>query len=118
MIDPKVVETPAVVGPDGRPITGPEKPRFESTSLGTWRITMPNAGVSAMQLQTMPNDKVVWFDTTFLGPSALQWTPPGTCPPNFETNLPDCFVHSLEYDGLHDTTRPLTVCTYQFIVCV
>lgn len=98
----------------GAPIMGPDKPRFESDSLGTWRITTPNVGVSAMQLQTMPFDKIVWFDTTFLGPSALQWTPPGTCPPNFETNLPDCFVHCIEYDGLKDTTRPLTVCNYTF----
>lgn len=94
----------------GAPIIGPDKPRFESESLGTWRITTPNVGVSAMQLQTMPFDKIVWFDTTFLGPSALQWTPPGNCPLNFETNLPDCCVHCLEYDGLKDTTRPLTVC--------
>ncbi|WOH11167.1 hypothetical protein DCAR_0830646 [Daucus carota subsp. sativus] len=98
-----------VAGPDGQPITGPDKPRFECESLGKWRITTPNVGVSAMQLQTMPFDKLVWFDTTFLGPSALQWTPPGNCPPNFETNQPDCFVHSLEYDAIKDTTRPLHI---------
>lgn len=100
-----------VIGPDGNPITTPEKPRFESNSLGKWRIATPNVGVAAMQLQTMPNDKVVWFDTTFLGPSALQWNPPGkNCPINFETNVPDCYVHAIEYDGIHETTRPLTVC--------
>ncbi|KAK1365366.1 Galactose oxidase Art d 7 [Heracleum sosnowskyi] len=99
-----------LIGPDGNPITTPEKPRFETNCLGTWRITTPNVGVAAMQLQTMPNDKVVWFDTTFLGPSALQWNPPGkNCPINFETNVPDCYVHAIEYDGLHDTTRPLTL---------
>lgn len=105
------------VGPDGNPIISPEKPRFETNSLGKWRITTHNVGISAMQLQTMPNDKVVWFDTTFLGPSALQLKPKGNCPINFETNVPDCYAHALEYDGLHDTTRPLTVC-YFFVICV
>nr|XP_017217174.1 PREDICTED: aldehyde oxidase GLOX1 [Daucus carota subsp. sativus] len=98
-----------VIGPDGNPILSPEKPRFESNSLGKWRITTQNAGISAMQLQTMPEDKVVWFDTTFLGPSALELKPKGNCPINFETNVPDCYAHALEYDGLHDTTRPLTI---------
>lgn len=107
-----------VAGPDGQPITGPDKPRFECESLGKWRITTPNVGVSAMQLQTMPFDKLVWFDTTFLGASALQWTPPGNCPPNFETNQPDCFVHSLEYDAIKDTTRPLHVRGYKSVSSV
>ncbi|KAK1377635.1 aldehyde oxidase GLOX1-like [Heracleum sosnowskyi] len=103
-------EEPKPVKPANTPpISGPDKPRFESDALGKWRITTPNVGISAMQLQTMPFDKIVWFDTTFLGPSALQWSPPGTCPINFETSQPDCFVHALEYDGLKDTTRPLTL---------
>lgn len=88
---------------------GVEKPQFETNFQGSWRITTQNVGVSAMQLQLMPNDKVVWFDTTFLGDSVLKLTPPGNCPINFEKGYPDCYVHALEYDAKTDKTRQLNV---------
>ncbi|KAK3003420.1 hypothetical protein RJ639_018685 [Escallonia herrerae] len=75
-----------------------EKPDFETDYLGLWKIDSENAGVSAMQLQLMPNNKAIWFDSTALGDSAIQLNPPGTCPVNFEKNYPDCFAHAIEYD--------------------
>nr|GEU51277.1 hypothetical protein [Tanacetum cinerariifolium] len=84
------------------------KPEIVVNSLGHWKIDNPNAGVAAMQLQLMPNDKVVWFDATTLGPSAIKLEPPGNCPPNPDTNnAPDCFAHAIAYDW--KTTKVRTI---------
>lgn len=89
------------------------KPELETAFLGQWVIDNPNAGVAAMQLQLMPNDQVIWFDTTSLGPSGFK-LPEGTeCPINPEANnQPDCFAHAIAYDWKTSKYRPLTVCFY------
>ncbi|PWA84575.1 hypothetical protein CTI12_AA153070 [Artemisia annua] len=75
------------------------KPQIETTFLGEWVVDNPNAGVAAMQLQLMPNDKVIWFDTTALGPSALKLKTEGNCPLNPDKdNQPDYFAHAVAYD--------------------
>lgn len=87
------------------------KPEIVTNSLGHWKIDNPNAGVAAMQLQLMPNDKVVWFDATTLGPSAIKLEPPGNCPPNPDTNnAPDCFAHAIAYDWKTTKVRTIVVC--------
>lgn len=84
------------------------RPDFETKSRGKWRVTSKNVGVSAMQLQLMPNNKVVWFDTTYLGDSAYRLNT-DMCPDNFERGYKDCFAHALQYDADTDETKPLNV---------
>ena len=91
------------------------KPAFEPEFMGAWVIDNPNAGVAAMQLQLMPNDQIVWFDTTSLGASGYK-LPEGTpCPINPDANnQPDCYVHGIAYDWKTSKYRPLTVSVYLF----
>ncbi|CAK9172742.1 unnamed protein product [Ilex paraguariensis] len=75
-----------------------EKPDVETSFLGAWKIDSENAGVSAMHIQLLPNNKAVWFDTTDLGPSAIK-LPPGQCRVvDAEKNIVDCWAHGVEYD--------------------
>ena len=75
-----------------------EKPDVETNFLGAWKIDSENAGVSAMHIQLLPNNKAVWFDTTDLGPSGIQ-LPPGQCRVvDAEKNIVDCWAHGVEYD--------------------
>ncbi|XP_071723631.1 putative aldehyde oxidase Art an 7 [Rutidosis leptorrhynchoides] len=85
-------------------------PPIESATLGQWAIDNPNAGVAAMQLQLMPNDKVVWFDTTSLGPSGFKLPDGAPCPNNPDANnQPDCYAHAIAYDWKTSNYRPLTL---------
>ncbi|KAL4572241.1 hypothetical protein LXL04_019011 [Taraxacum kok-saghyz] len=85
-------------------------PPLETNFLGEWAIDNPNAGVAAMQIQLMPNDKVVWFDTTSLGPSGIKMQPEGNCPLNPDANnQPDCFAHAIAYDWKTSKVRTLTL---------
>ncbi|XP_024979793.1 aldehyde oxidase GLOX1-like [Cynara cardunculus var. scolymus] len=89
-----------------------QQPPLESKYMGEWKIHNPNAGVSAMQYQLMPNNRAVWFDTTNLGPSALELGPKGNCPPNPDTNNePDCFAHAVSYDIESGVTTPVYIRT-------
>lgn len=91
------------------------KPAIESAFLGQWAIDNPNAGVAAMQLQLMPNDNVVWFDTTSLGPSGLKLPDGAPCPNNPDANnQPDCYAHAIAYNWRTSKYRPLTVCFFLF----
>ncbi|KAJ9548878.1 hypothetical protein OSB04_021421 [Centaurea solstitialis] len=86
------------------------KPAIETGFLGAWAIDNPNAGVAAMQLQLMPNDKIVWFDTTSLGPSGIKMQPEGNCPINPDANnQPDCYAHAIAYDWKTTKVRTLTL---------
>lgn len=91
---------------------------FKTEWNGKWRVTVENVGVSAMQLQLMPNNKVVWFDTTALGNSARRLTPEGNCPINFEKGYPDCFAHALAYDVDSDETKALDVCPISILYTI
>ncbi|XP_071726348.1 putative aldehyde oxidase Art an 7, partial [Rutidosis leptorrhynchoides] len=74
-------------------------PEIETDYNGVWEIDNPNVGVSAMQLQLMPNDQVIWYDATSLGPSSRKLEPEGNCPINPDANNePDCWAHALAYD--------------------
>nr|ARQ16439.1 putative galactose oxidase [Artemisia capillaris] len=86
------------------------KPAIEPEFMGEWVIDNPNAGVAAMQLQLMPNDQIVWFDTTSLGASGYK-LPEGTpCPINPDANnQPDCYAHGIAYDWKTSKYRPLTL---------
>lgn len=97
------------------------KHEFKTGSTGKWEIHNKNAGVAAMQLQLLPNNKVVWFDTTNLGPSALQFDPPYCRPLPNNASITDCFAHAIEYDAVTGHVRPLKVCLYNssifFLIC-
>ncbi|KAI3801939.1 hypothetical protein L1987_30058 [Smallanthus sonchifolius] len=85
-------------------------PELQTEFLGQWALDNPNAGVAAMQLQLMPNDQVVWFDTTSLGPSGLKLPDGVPCPENPDANnLPDCYVHAIAYDWKTTKYRTLTL---------
>ncbi|KAL8206184.1 hypothetical protein R6Q57_009735 [Mikania cordata] len=95
---------------DGNAIMDYTKPQIETKFKGAWAIDCKNAGVAAMQLQLMPNDRVVWFDSTTLGPSALKLTPKGNCPANADLkNQPDCFAHAVSYDWKNRKIKTLVL---------
>nr|GEU32652.1 hypothetical protein [Tanacetum cinerariifolium] len=73
---------------------------------GTWSLLLPNIGISAMHMQLLPNDRVVMYDRTGFGTSNIS-LPDGKCPPNSN----DCSAHSVEYDVMSNSIRPLMVLT-------
>lgn len=80
--------------------------------LGSWKIHSENAGVSAMHIQLMPNNKVVWHDSTSNGLSEIQNNPP-FCRPRVGGRKTDpkddCTAHAIEYDIDTAHVRPLKV---------
>ncbi|KAI3801941.1 hypothetical protein L1987_30060 [Smallanthus sonchifolius] len=86
------------------------KPEIPTNFRGSWVVDNRNVGVGAMQLQLMPNDRVVWFDATTLGPSALKLTNKQNCPLNVDVkNQPDCFAHAVAYDWKTRKVKPLVL---------
>ncbi|XP_024968767.1 aldehyde oxidase GLOX-like [Cynara cardunculus var. scolymus] len=84
------------------------KAEIETNFVGEWVLDNPDVGVGAMQLQLMPNDQVVWYDATSVGPSARKLEPQGNCPINPDANnQPDCYAHALAYDW--KTTKSRTI---------
>ncbi|KAI3828164.1 hypothetical protein L1987_02261 [Smallanthus sonchifolius] len=65
---------------------------------------MPSIGISAMHMQLLPNDRVVIYDRTDFGVSNIS-LPHGKCRPNST----DCSAHSVEYDVVSNSVRPLMV---------
>ncbi|XP_048319209.2 aldehyde oxidase GLOX [Ziziphus jujuba] len=83
-------------------------PSLDTISGGHWFLLHSSVGVSAMHMQLLKSNKVVIFDRTDVGPSNLSLphdkcirSPRGT----------DCTAHSLLYDIVSNTFRPLTVHT-------
>lgn len=113
----------AAPGPDVTAAPGPAdgnthgesdyaKPEIETNYKGAWAIDNPNVGVCAMQLQLMPNDQVIWYDATSLGPSARKLEPEGNCPINPDANnKSDCWAHALAYDWKTSKSRTIKVCS-------
>ncbi|KAI3703932.1 hypothetical protein L1987_74128 [Smallanthus sonchifolius] len=73
---------------------------------GSWSVLMPSIGISAMHMQLLPNDRVVIYDRTDFGVSNIS-LPNGKCRPNST----DCSAHSVEYDSVSNSVRPLMVLT-------
>lgn len=82
-------------------------------SLGSWAMHLENAGVSAMHMQLMPNNKAVWYDSTSNGISEIE-NSPRSCRPRVggrDTDPnPDCTAHAIEYDVETAQIRTLQVC--------
>ncbi|CAO2842734.1 unnamed protein product [Amaranthus hypochondriacus] len=78
--------------------------------LGKWELLHKSVGISAMHMQLLNNDQIVMFDRTDFGPSNLS-LPTGKCigSSTAENDGVDCTAHSLLYDVVSNTFRPLTV---------
>lgn len=79
---------------------------------GKWDLLLSNIGVSAMHMQLLNNDRVIIFDLTDFGPSTVS-LPNNQCrdDPNDLTLKHDCTAHSVEYDVVSNSIRPLFVHT-------
>ncbi|KAK3231750.1 hypothetical protein Dsin_003631 [Dipteronia sinensis] len=79
---------------------------------GRWQLLQKSIGISAMHMQLLNNDRVIMFDRTDFGESNLS-LPHGKCRNNTgEKALKvDCTAHSIEYNVLSNTFRPLMVHT-------
>ncbi|WVZ69287.1 hypothetical protein U9M48_018098 [Paspalum notatum var. saurae] len=80
---------------------------------GAWSTISENAGVSAMHMVIMRNDKAVMFDTVTTGPSLLR-LPKGNCRLDLRSKEPgakDCAAHAVEFDYATGGVRALKVLT-------
>ncbi|MFS7972297.1 putative galactose oxidase [Helianthus anomalus] len=73
---------------------------------GSWSILLSSIGIYGMHMQLLPNDCVVMYDHTDFGVSNIS-LPYGKC----RSNSTDCSAHSVEYDVVSNTIRPLMVVT-------
>lgn len=91
----------------------------ETERLGSWEIHSKNAGVSAMHIQLMPNNKVVWHDSTSNGLSEIENDPP-FCRPRVGGRKTDpkedCTAHAIVYDIETAEVMPLKVQISTFLV--
>ncbi|XP_073016123.1 aldehyde oxidase GLOX [Primulina eburnea] len=85
---------------------------YPESTQGEWQLLHENIGISAMHMQLLRNNKVVMFDRTDFGPSNIS-LPRGRCrdDPNDTALTKDCTAHSILYDVVTNTFRPLTVQT-------
>lgn len=79
---------------------------------GRWHLLQRSIGISAMHMQLLHDDRVAIFDRTDFGPSNLP-LPNGHCrrDPRDQALQNDCTAHSVDYNSLTNTFRPLTVLT-------
>ncbi|KAM0019051.1 putative galactose oxidase [Helianthus debilis subsp. tardiflorus] len=79
---------------------------------GSWTFLQKSIGISAMHMQLLPNDRVIIFDRTDFGASNIS-LPDGKCreDPHERVLKRDCTAHSVEYDVVLNTIRPLMVLT-------
>lgn len=77
-----------------------------------WEILLPSIGISAMHMQLLHNGMVIMFDRTDFGTSNIS-LPGGICRYNpSDTAVKfDCSAHSVLYDVVSNTYRPLEVQT-------
>ncbi|KAF5818030.1 putative galactose oxidase [Helianthus annuus] len=79
---------------------------------GKWTLLQPNIGITAMHMQLLPNDRVLIYDRTDFGASNLSLAN-GKCREDQNDVIlkKDCTAHSIEYDVVSNTFRPLMVQT-------
>ncbi|KAG0457333.1 hypothetical protein HPP92_022490 [Vanilla planifolia] len=77
-----------------------------------WALLQPSIGVSAMHMQLLHNDHVIIFDRTDFGLSNIS-LPAGNCrdDPRDQALQHDCSAHSVDYDVVSNSFRPLTILT-------
>ncbi|KAL0016117.1 hypothetical protein SO802_003186 [Lithocarpus litseifolius] len=74
--------------------------------LGKWKMLKRSIGISAMHMALLPNDRIVAFDRTNMGPSNIT-LPSGKCPKI--SKFIDCYAHSVEFNLANRSVRALTV---------
>ncbi|XP_019188166.1 PREDICTED: aldehyde oxidase GLOX1-like [Ipomoea nil] len=73
------------------------KPDLEMNPLASsWQTVTENVGVSALHMQLMTNNRVVWYDAINLGRSALMQNPKW-CRKD-DKGREDCWAHGVTYD--------------------
>ncbi|CAN8241459.1 unnamed protein product [Cochlearia groenlandica] len=80
--------------------------------LDRWELLLPSIGISAMHMQLLHNGMVIMFDRTDFGISNVS-LPGGMCrfdPTDIVVKF-DCSAHSVLYDIVSNTYRPLQVQT-------
>ncbi|XP_057760876.1 aldehyde oxidase GLOX1-like [Arachis stenosperma] len=94
---------------------------FETDFNGEWELLSPNSGVSAMQINLMPTNKIIVYDATIYRISRIQYPPGVPCVPfmdEFTHQMKqDCFAHSMEYDLDTNQARPLKVTADPWCSC-
>lgn len=90
------------------------KPDFDMDQFqGHWDLISQDSGVSAMQINLMPTNKIVVYDATVYRLSRLKYPPGQPCVPFMDDRtkqqMLDCFAHSMEYDLATNQVRPLKV---------
>ncbi|VYS60705.1 unnamed protein product [Arabidopsis thaliana] len=80
--------------------------------LDRWEMLLPSIGISAMHMQLLHNGMVIMFDRTDFGTSNVS-LPGGICryDPTDTAEKFDCSAHSVLYDVVSNTYRPLNVQT-------
>ncbi|PRQ46649.1 putative galactose oxidase [Rosa chinensis] len=76
---------------------------------GAWALVSNDAGVSAMHLNVLPNNKAIMYDASDFHISNIK-LPNNECLPwknNKGDAGNDCFAHAVEYDLDKNTVRPL-----------
>ncbi|CAI8606546.1 unnamed protein product [Vicia faba] len=83
-----------------------------SAGKGQWKLLQKNIGIVAMHMQLLHTDRLIIFDRTDFGLSNLS-LPNGKCrnDPTETTVKIDCTAHSVEYNVISNTFRPLFVQT-------
>ncbi|MQM12961.1 hypothetical protein Taro_045882 [Colocasia esculenta] len=83
-----------------------------SAGSGRWDVLDAATGVSAMHMQLLRDDCVVFFDRTDFGESGLP-LPDGKCrdDPNERAIQHDCTAHAAVYDVAAGSVRPLMLLT-------
>lgn len=79
---------------------------------GSWTLLIQNGGVSAMHMTATYVNTVVMFDRTDFGASQLMLDN-GRCrdDPQDQVLTHDCWAHSIEYNVVTNTIRPLMILT-------
>ncbi|KAL5553953.1 hypothetical protein UlMin_041354 [Ulmus minor] len=94
------------------PLSSSQSENRTSISGGNWHLLHPSIGISAMHMQLLHNDKVIIFDGLEVGPSNIS-LPSNNCHRVFVNNTftVDCTAHSVLYDVVSGSIRPLTLRT-------
>ncbi|KAK2660666.1 hypothetical protein Ddye_007199 [Dipteronia dyeriana] len=92
-------------------VSQPCKLLMTDAAGGRWQLLQKSIGISAMHMQLLNNDRVIMFDRTDFGHSKLP-LPDGKCRKStHEVIKNDCTAHSVEYNVLNNTFRPLMIQT-------
>ncbi|XP_074279360.1 aldehyde oxidase GLOX-like [Silene latifolia] len=78
----------------------------KGVKTGQWQLLQKTIGISAMHMQLLHNDRVIMYDRTDFGPSNLTLGS-SQCPIRYDKT--DCTAHSVEYNVLSNTYRPLNI---------